>query len=78
MSDDLKPYRLVRVVGQEALEAECCRLMELGYEPAGSPTMMTVVHPLTGQSGAGFLQAMALPPVYRRETMRIVSPAKPC
>jgi hypothetical protein len=58
MPDEMKPYRLVRVVGQEAFEAECCRMMELGYLPAGSPTMMQVVHPITHQSGMGFLQAM--------------------
>jgi len=58
MPDDLNPYRLVRAVGQEAFEAECCRMMELGYLPAGSPTMMAVVHPITGQGGTGFLQAM--------------------
>jgi len=61
MSDDLKPYRMVRAVGQEAFEAECCRMMELGYLPAGSPTMMAVVHPLTQQTGAGFMQAMYRP-----------------
>ena len=61
MPDDLKPYRMVRAVGQEAFEAECCRMMELGYLPAGSPTMMAVVHPLTQQTGAGFMQAMYRP-----------------
>lgn len=61
MPDDLKPYRIVRVVGQEEFEAECCRLMKLGYVPSGGPTAMTVVHPLTSQAAIGFLQAMALP-----------------
>lgn len=78
MPGDLKPYRLVRVVGQEAFEAECCALMKRGYEPAGGPTMMQVVHPITGQSAVGYFQAMALPPVYRREGMRIVAPQNPC
>ena len=36
-------------------------MMELGYLPAGSPTMMAVVHPLTQQTGAGFMQAMYKP-----------------
>jgi len=61
MPDDLKPYRIVRVVGQEEFEDECCRLMKLGYVPSGSPTAMTVVHPLTNQTSIGFLQAVYLP-----------------
>jgi len=61
MPDDLKPYRLVRAVGQEAFEAEVCRWMKAGYEPTGGPTMMQVVHPITQQSAVGFFQAMFLP-----------------
>ena len=61
MPGDLKPYRIVRVVGQEAFEAEVCRLMKDGYKPAGGPTMMQVVHPITQQSVIGFFQAMYRP-----------------
>lgn len=61
MTDDLKPYVIVRVVGQEEFEEECCQLMKLGYVPSGGPTAMTVVHPLTNQASIGFLQAMAIP-----------------
>ena len=43
MPGKMKPYRIVRVVGQEAFEAEVCRPMKTGYEPAGGPTMMRVV-----------------------------------
>ena len=62
MPDELKPYRVVREVGQPRFEAECCALMEQGYVPAGGPIVMEVVHPITGQSGMGFMQAMFLPP----------------
>ncbi|MDA8121438.1 MAG: hypothetical protein M0Z38_02590 [Deltaproteobacteria bacterium] len=69
MPDDLSPYRIVRAVGQAEFEFKCCLLMERGYVPAGSPTVMTVVHPITNSSDVGFLQAMYLP---ARE--RIVKP----
>ncbi len=58
MPDEMKPYRVVRIVGQEAFEVECCALMERGYKPAGGVTMLNVVHPITGQAGVGFVQAM--------------------
>lgn len=66
-----KPYRIVREIGQAKLEEECCELMQQGYEPIGGPIVMEVVHPITGQSGMGFMQAMYRP-------MRIVAPLKPC
>jgi RNA 3'-terminal phosphate cyclase len=72
MPDDMKPYVIVRVVGQEAFEAEVCRLMKSGYEPAGGRTMMQVVRPITQQSAVGFFQALSLPAVFRREGMRVV------
>jgi hypothetical protein len=61
MPDDLKPYRMVRVVGQAEFESVCCGLMEKGYMPAGGPTMMPVVHPITQQQAIGFFQAMYRP-----------------
>ncbi len=61
MSDDRKAYRIVREVGQERFEAACCGFMNQGYVPAGGPLVMEVVHPITGQSGMGFFQAMYLP-----------------
>ena len=62
MAGDPKLYRVVREIGQQAFEAECCKLMNLGYEPAGGVTMMQVAHPITGQVGFGFVQAMFLRP----------------
>ncbi len=68
MPNDLMPYRIVRVVGQRQFEAEVCRLMAKGYEPAGGPTMMQVVHPISGQEAIGFLQAMYRPRTPQAET----------
>lgn len=61
MPGDLKPYRVVREIGQDRLEAACCALMLEGYEPIGGPIVMEVLHPITGQSGMGFMQAMCRP-----------------
>ncbi|MDA8178310.1 MAG: hypothetical protein M0T69_02045 [Deltaproteobacteria bacterium] len=75
--NELKPYRVVREIGQGNLEAECCRLIALGYEPIGGMIVMEVVHPITHQSGMGFMQAM-----YRPERIEITgverAPFKPC
>jgi hypothetical protein len=77
MPDNLKQYRVVREVGQDRLEAACCALMLKGYEPTGGLVVMTVVHPITGASGMGFLQAM-----YRPSRIEITGaerpPMKPC
>lgn len=69
MPDDLKPYRIVREIGQSRLESECCALMEQGYVPCGGLNVMEVAHPITGQSGIGFMQAM-----YRTARERIMKP----
>lgn len=61
MPDELKPYRIVREIGQPRFESECCALMDLGYVPCGGLNVMEVVHPITGQRGMGFMQAMYRP-----------------